>query len=134
MFFVRSFNLHRITFFFLQEIKINGETVRLTQTPGGGATPIGGQLANGCGGSKYSEIARMAFSHPVLLPSQHQSKPNGLQYGSHSRIYEKAKGQGHGRAKGGGGRSTTIRPNASGVMFRKDILYGGSLYNIPEYK
>jgi len=30
-------------------------------------------------------------------------------------------------------RQPLLHPH-SGVMFRKDIFYGGSLYNIPEYK
>lgn len=76
------------------------------------------------GDGKYSDIARMALSHPVLS-SQPQAKKPSVQYGSHSRIYDKQKHPGL--------RHNASNPNA-GVMFRKDILYGGSLYNIPEYK
>lgn len=80
---------------------------------------------------KYSEFARMALSHPVL-PSQPTAGPmdeiNGAQ--SFTKIYENR-----------GLNPRTIQHHShhhsrrnSGVMFRKDILYGGSLYNIPEYK
>ncbi len=37
-------------------------------------------------------------------------------------------------AKKAQGQNTFNIPVSSGVMFRKDIFYGGSLYNIPEYK
>ena len=108
---------------FLQEIKINGEHFRPIALQMTGA-PIGGGNPDG----KYSEIARMALSHPVL-PSQPQPKKPSLQYGSHSRIYEKQKAQHTIHVS----HHHNNHPNA-GVMFRKDILYGGSLYNIPEYK
>ena len=81
-------------------------------------------IGMGAPDGKYSEIARMALSHPVLS-SQPQAKKPSVQYGSHSRIYE--------RQKAHNLRRNTSHANA-GVMFRKDILYGGSLYNIPEYK
>jgi len=119
------------------EIKINGETFRpiAKQVPAG-AVPIGGvpAVSNGSaagGDGKYSEIARMALSHPVL-PSQPQTSKPSLQYGSHSRIYEKQRAAAAAKHNGHHGHRA-VNPNA-GVMFRKDILYAASLYNIPEYK
>ena len=47
------------------------------------------------------------------------------------RIYEQHR---HISSSSGGAHlQPSIHPH-SGVMFRKDIFYGGSLYNIPEYK
>ncbi len=65
------------------------------------------------------------------------------QFGSHSRIYERQKRANrhhhhhhhrhhhHGSHHGG---HHSRRHSAAGVMFRRDILYAGSLQNIPEYK
>lgn len=98
------------------EIKLNGESLR----------PFALQM--GAVDGKYSDVARMALSHPVLSSQPPYKKPS-VQYGSHSRIYEKKTPQNNHH---GHGRHHTHRN--SGVMFRKDILYSGSLYNIPEYK
>ena len=85
---------------------------------------------------QYSSVARMALSHPVISLSNanSQSKSSVLQFGSHSRIYGSGgeigkPGQKH-WGKGGNRRASNDR----GVLFRKDIFYRGSLYNIPEYK
>jgi hypothetical protein len=69
-----------------------------------------------------------------LSNTNSQSKKSITGFGSQSRMYEKPKQQ-HGTVgaprprrsshEGGGG---------GGVLFRKDIFYHGSLYNIPEYK
>ena len=88
------------------EIRINGEPFK----------PLALQVS---ADGKYSQMARLALSHPVL-PS-HSFVKSHENYGSHSRIYESMK---HRRSSRRG----------SGVMLRKDILYAGSLYNIPEYK
>ena len=78
---------------------------------------------------KYSEFARMALSHPVL-PSQPQARSMSEQLsGSHSKIYEQRLALPQTNQ-----RRSRHNSGNSGVMFRKDILYGGSLYNIPEYK
>ena len=96
---------------------------------------------------QYSNVARMALSHPVISLSSNansQSKSSVLQFGSHSRIYgsggeiggkpggpNKEQWGGGGGGKGGAHRRSS---NDRGVLFRKDIFYRGSLYNIPEYK
>ena len=104
----------------MQEIKLNGEPFQ----------PIGMQWAgfggrSGVSDGKYSEFARMALSHPVL-PSQPQAGSINQISGSHSKIYDRTISV---------PRTHQHRSrHNSGVMFRKDILYGGSLYNIPEYK
>ena len=83
---------------------------------------------------QYSNIARMALSHPVLSLSNanSQTKKSVANFGSHSTIYEKPKNQRASR----GGPSNSGRRSSHGerVIFRKDVFYYGSLYNIPEYK
>ena len=87
---------------------------------------------------QYSSVARMALSHPVISLSNanSQSKSSVLQFGSHSRIYGSGgdigkPGQNKEHWGKGGNRRAS---NDRGVLFRKDIFYRGSLYNIPEYK
>lgn len=87
---------------------------------------------------QYSNVARMALSHPVISLSNanSQSKSSVLQFGSHSRIYGSGgeigkPGQNKEHWGKGGNRRAS---NDRGVLFRKDIFYRGSLYNIPEYK
>ena len=77
---------------------------------------------------KYSEFARMALSHPVLPSQPPLEGPMSQMSGSHSKIYEQRAALPHTH------RHHHRSRRNSGVMFRKDILYGGSLYNIPEYK
>ena len=76
----------------------------------------------GASEGKYSQVARMALSHPVLPIQPPVPKPQE-QYGSHSRIYDRSDSKYHRTSRRG-----------SRVMLRKDIFYTGSLYNIPEYK
>lgn len=97
------------------EIKINGEPMK----------PF--SLLHHDSG-KYSQMARMALSHPVLPIQPPMPKPQE-QYGSHSRIYDRSHSQNN--------PPTSKQLNSrrgSRVMLRKDIFYTGSLYNIPEYK
>ena len=103
-----------------KEIKLNGEPLGPLSTPW-----VGFNHHLGKSDGKYSEFARMALSHPVL-PSQPPEGPMNQMSGSHSKIYEQ-------RSVPHTSRHHRNRHD-SGVMFRKDILYGGSLYNIPEYK
>ena len=103
-----------------KEIKLNGEPLGPLATPW-----VGFNHHLGKSDGKYSEFARMALSHPVL-PSQPPEGPMNQMSGSHSKIYEQ-------RSVPHTSRHHRNRHD-SGVMFRKDILYGGSLYNIPEYK
>lgn len=63
-------------------------------------------------------MARMAMSHPAFL--DHAERP-AVHFGSHSQFQDIKKKQ---------ISSYTVK----GVMQRKDIFYGGSLYNIPEFK
>ena len=93
-----------------QEIKINGEPFK----------PLALQVGNGqpAVDGKYSQMARLALSHPVL-PSHSFVKAHES-YGSHSRIYDT--------------KNRRSSRRGSGVMLRRDILFQGSLYNIPEYK
>jgi len=96
------------------EIRINGEPLT--------TKPIAQQMGSFDG--KYSQVARMALSHPAL-PIQPPLKDTES-YGSHSRIYDN-----YGNLRP---RSRHQSRRGSQVMLRKDILYSGSLYNIPEYK
>ena len=96
---------------FPPEIRINGSPLK----------PFALQMGAGQENGKYSQVARMALSHPVLPIQPPMPKPEE-QYGSHSRIYEKSDNR------------RRLSRRSSGVMLRKDILYAGSLYNIPEYK
>lgn len=96
------------------EIKVNGEPLK----------PF--SLLHHDSG-KYSQMARMALSHPVLPIQPPMPKPQE-QYGSHSRIYDRSQSQNNPAAKMLNSR------RGSRVMLRKDIFYTGSLYNIPEYK
>ena len=65
-------------FFFLQLIKINDEPMK----------PLAIQMGNGnSSDGKYSQVARMALSHPVL-PIQPPEPKSEEQYGSHSHISE----------------------------------------------
>ena len=136
-----------LIFYRLQELRLNGESLRpLAVQMNGAASPA----AAGSGKfGQYSNVARMALSHPVISLSSNansQSKSSVLQFGSHSRIYgsggeiggkpggqnkEHWGGGGGGGGKGGANRRSS---NDRGVLFRKDIFYRGSLYNIPEYK
>jgi len=71
------------------------------------------------GDAKYTDMARMAMSHPAFLD---QAERPQVKFGSHSQFQELKKQQ-------------HLSPeSSSGVMGRKDIFYSGSLYNIPEYK
>ena len=79
---------------------------------------------------KYSQVARMALSHPVLPIQPPVPKPEE-QYGSHSQIYDRFGNQGVSKTHG---HTRHNSRRGSGVMQRRDILYAGSLYNIPEYK
>ena len=85
-------------------------------------------LANG-GGSvgNGGTSPRIALSHPVLSDCDDpQAKQSLLMpvFGSHSGVNEIESRE-----------SSPVHSNhGSGVMFRKDIFYSGSLYNIPEYK
>lgn len=93
-----------------------------------GVTPVNGQTVSAIRpfaeqmgmNSKYSDMARMAMSHPAFL---NQAERPQIHFGSHSQFQEMRKNP------QGGGEDTP-----AGVMTRKDILYGGSLLNIPEYK
>ena len=100
--------------FYSQEIRINGEPFN---------KPISLQLAASNG--KYSNVARLALSQPSLTIQT--PLKNTEKYGSHSRIYDNNCPQSH-------HRSRHCSRRGSGVMLRKDILYAGSLFNIPEYK
>ena len=65
--------------FFLQLIKINDEPMK----------PLAIQMGNGnSSDGKYSQVARMALSHPVL-PIQPPEPKSEEQYGSHSHIYDR---------------------------------------------
>ena len=101
-----------------QEIKINGEP----------AKPFALQMGAGSNGTcnNHVQIARMALSHPIL-PIQPSIPKDVEQYGSHSQIYDIS----HKKALYHGHRTSR---RGSNVMLRKDILYAGSLCNIPEYK
>ncbi|XP_023340234.1 monocarboxylate transporter 12 isoform X2 [Eurytemora carolleeae] len=68
---------------------------------------------------KYNDMTRFTMSHPAHL-NQAESKPR-IHFGSHAHF------QGLKSRRGS-------RDEGTGVMNRKDILYGGSLLNIPEYK
>jgi len=98
-------------------IKINDEPMK----------PLAIQMGNGnSSDGKYSQVARMALSHPVL-PIQPPEPKSEEQYGSHSHIYDR-----FGNRDVSKSRRSSRR--GSGVMQRKDIFYAGSLYNIPDYK
>lgn len=107
---------------FAQEIKLNGEPLR----------PLASQFGNGIvvASQEDDAVERLALSHPVISVNCVQNL--NVQFGSHSRIYDKKRHRGGHRAHHGHGHGHH-HPEA-GVMFRKDIFYGGSLYNIPEYK
>ena len=88
--------------------------------------PFALQVGNSSDG-KYSQVARVALSHPVLPIQPPVPKPEE-QYGSHSQIYDRFGNQDVSKTH------TRNSRRGSGVMQRRDILYAGSLYNIPEYK
>jgi len=93
------------------ELQVNGQAVTALK-------PFAQQMGMNQGG-KYTDMARMAMSHPAFL-NQADQRPQ-IHFGSHSQFQELKKNQ-----QGGA--------EDQGVMNRKDILYGGSLLNIPEYK
>ncbi len=134
---------------------MNGESLRplgahlFEQRNGGGLANGGGNVSNGGGGSvsnggtsgKYSDMARCALSHPVLpSASAASASSEAAGFGSHPRIYERRRHRHHHQHhqhQHHHHHHQHRRPSAhsgAGVMFRKDILYGGSLQNIPEYK
>ena len=75
--------------------------------------------------SSYYFYSRMALSHPNL-PVEPTMKDTE-KYVSHSGLYDTYHDNYHTRSHRNSRRG-------SGVMLRKDILYAGSLFNIPEYK
>ena len=79
-------------------------------------------------------MARMALSHPVISVSVVKKAKDGAQFGSHSVIYEKQKEEMKRRRIRRQHHLINGRNLSAGVLYRKDIFYGGSLQNIPEYK
>jgi len=95
------------------EIQVNGHAVQPVAVAS--IRPFAEQMGmNG----KYTDMARMAMSHPAFL---NQAERPQIHFGSHSQFQEMRKNNQPHHLK-------------TGVMNRKDILYGGSLINIPEYK
>jgi len=97
---------------FAPELQVNGQTVANGQ-PISAIRPFAEQMGLNV---KYNDMARMAMSHPAFL---NEAERPQIHFGSHSQFQ--------------GLRSGAAREEV-GVMNRKDIFYGGSLLNIPEYK
>eukprot|EP00090_Calanus_glacialis_P045682 TRINITY_DN8647_c0_g1_i7.p1 TRINITY_DN8647_c0_g1~~TRINITY_DN8647_c0_g1_i7.p1 ORF type:complete len:613 (-),score=103.83 TRINITY_DN8647_c0_g1_i7:379-2217(-) len=91
----------------LPELLLNGSTISPMK-------PFSQQMGVTEG---YSDVARMAMSHPAFLD---QAERPQVHFGSAAQF--------------GVEKSNILSLSSSEVMGRKDIFYSGSLLNIPEYK
>jgi len=91
----------------LPELLLNGSTISPMK-------PFSQQMGVTDG---YSDVARMAMSHPAFLD---QAERPQVHFGSAAQF--------------GAEKDNKLSLSTSEVMGRKDIFYSGSLLNIPEYK